>query len=592
MRIIVMQNKLGKLERVAALLLSFSLMVWFVTMPGIIVTTLAAEANELVILINSFEHGGDGTLTATAQGDTVTVTGTVTGARNSLVLDIDADVTVEWEADYRGSISSQLISVVGAGTFVVLGDGVVSTTQNTAICTAFGSSATVIVKDNAVVSGPKAIEADGRNSKVQVMGGRVSCSTTSSTMGFGAIVSAFEITVEISGGLVETPGLGASSYAVLTGGGSVSVTGGFVKSVNAAAIHAGGNNLTTISGGLVFSHGTTLEDVIFGINESAVSGEGMVVAWDKTAYDTKANAQNSTFSYSEGDNEDLTWFPAGGSTVGWETVGDVAGFSYENGGNTGHIAIPVRIGALTFDISVDAPAMSVLPTLTKGYNINVMTDYLQYALPVTVTNTGNMPTGNLTITATGDDFAFDFPDSVGSIQVGGDGEVAVIPKNKLEPGTYEVTITIVGTNIDEPQSFSVEFTVNAPPENSRAVTVEMWDDYGDGWNGSELRVVVNSGKTYHLAADPSGGKGPFYFDFYAMAEDNVKLYWQTTSESWDYEVAYAVYYKDTPPAVSFEWENDGNVLSYREYGHQNDARQWDEDLLDEFTVEGLIPDVT
>jgi len=57
---------------------------------------------QLKTTIETFAHGGTGTLTATVSGNTVTVTGNVTGVKNSLYLDFDAGVTVLWQASYEG----------------------------------------------------------------------------------------------------------------------------------------------------------------------------------------------------------------------------------------------------------------------------------------------------------------------------------------------------------------------------------------------------------------------------------------------------------------------------------------------------------
>ena len=58
----------------------------------------ADDAATLAAQINGFAHGGTGTLTASATGNEVAVTGTVTGATATLLLDIDPNVTVKWGA--------------------------------------------------------------------------------------------------------------------------------------------------------------------------------------------------------------------------------------------------------------------------------------------------------------------------------------------------------------------------------------------------------------------------------------------------------------------------------------------------------------
>ena len=90
----------------------------------------AANAESLKATIEGFAHGGSGEpLTATVSGNTVTVTGSVTGATNKLTLNIDAGTTVRWQADYHGTTSvtaSNLIYLEGPGTFDVAAGGVIA----------------------------------------------------------------------------------------------------------------------------------------------------------------------------------------------------------------------------------------------------------------------------------------------------------------------------------------------------------------------------------------------------------------------------------------------------------------------------------
>jgi endonuclease YncB( thermonuclease family) len=69
-------------RKLASTLLALAMaLTLFAAMP---LTAAAASADELAETINNFDHGGSGTLTATASGDTVTVTGAVTGVKYSL----------------------------------------------------------------------------------------------------------------------------------------------------------------------------------------------------------------------------------------------------------------------------------------------------------------------------------------------------------------------------------------------------------------------------------------------------------------------------------------------------------------------------
>ena len=90
----------------------------------------AATATELAATISNFKGGGTGSLKATATGNTVTVTGTLTGVtvQPQLILDIDADITVLWQAAISGNIYC-LIYLEGDGTFNVVTGGSISSTR-------------------------------------------------------------------------------------------------------------------------------------------------------------------------------------------------------------------------------------------------------------------------------------------------------------------------------------------------------------------------------------------------------------------------------------------------------------------------------
>ena len=57
-------------------------------------TSFAETANQLKTTIETFAHGGTSALSALLTGNTVTVTGNITGATNILSLNIDPNVTV------------------------------------------------------------------------------------------------------------------------------------------------------------------------------------------------------------------------------------------------------------------------------------------------------------------------------------------------------------------------------------------------------------------------------------------------------------------------------------------------------------------
>jgi len=165
---------------------------------GMSVSAAYAEtASQLKTIIESFNHGGTGTLSTSVSGNTVTVTGTVTGVKYCMYLVINAGVTVLWKAAYSGTDDNMLRIYNGA--FEVAAGG-------------------AIVKNGewwAAIVGLTNISPP----TIKVSGGTVRCT------GSAAIAS---YTVEISGGTVETKGTDCAidGDTVTISGGTVSATAG------------------------------------------------------------------------------------------------------------------------------------------------------------------------------------------------------------------------------------------------------------------------------------------------------------------------------------------------------------------------------
>jgi hypothetical protein len=82
-------------------------------------------------------------------------------------------------------------------------------------------------------------------------------------------------------------------------------------------------------------------------------------------------------------------------------------------------------------------------------------------LNVTVNNTGNQPTGSLTVALSGPnaaDFDAGAPD-IGNLGIDGSAMFTVRPLDGLSAGTYTATVTVSGANITS-RSFNLSFTVN------------------------------------------------------------------------------------------------------------------------------------
>ena len=130
-------------------------------------------------------------------------------------------------------------------------------------------------------------------------------------------------------------------------------------------------------------------------------------------------------------------------------------------------------------INLDAPATHTFPALTENYTADDRT-----ALDVIVTNMGNQPTGELSVTVsvtgTTSPNAFTVTGSpIASIAVGGTpATFTVTPNTGLAVGTHTATVTVSGGN-DISATFNVSFTVNEqPPATGEGdFTIRLQDFY-------------------------------------------------------------------------------------------------------------------
>jgi len=303
----------------------------------------AADADYLVDYINSFDHGGTGTLTAELTGRTaftVTVTGNVTGVRNTLHLDIDREVTVIWKAEYSADapdprikeFTSQitsnrnplenLIIVTGDGKFeVAAGGSVINRGKGNAIKTDDGrmsivvSGGTVEVTDGVALeicnSGPTNItisggvvsaangyairayneEAHDENNTINVNvkgNGVVRAGTTTSSTGFGIYCFNSVVTVSENG---EVSAIGASMDTMTIW--------------NVVYETSGKNATTTVSGGKVNNTGDGYP--IYGgdvtVSGGAVTANVVVdnAAYGAAIYGNKVNISGGTVNAIGGD---------------------------------------------------------------------------------------------------------------------------------------------------------------------------------------------------------------------------------------------------------------------------------------------------
>ena len=345
----------------------------------------ADNASTLKTKIGAFAHGGAGTLSASVSGNTVTVTGDVTGAMNTLSLNIDASVTVLWKAAYVGSYNyGNVIEVEGSGTFEVAGGSIMQiASDGSAISAGTNGSTGTTIK---VSSGTVMCSADGWEDNA-----------IKNYANNGKII--------VSGGTVQATGdnnfaINGSNYVAIT------ISGGMILAKSTAVYNF--NGWVTISGGVIFAYGTDVDNVLYntvGGVSFTPTGNSITVAWNKAA---------GTTTYTAGTSTNIYKFPATATAV-WAMQGSESGISVTNGTNTGFIPIAdVTIGTTGID-DIAAEKIKMYP--------NPACNILNFSIET----------------------PFEITDLQGRTVQKSDSAVKSVNISSLPAGTYFVTVT-VGTD--------------------------------------------------------------------------------------------------------------------------------------------------
>ena len=131
---------------------------------------------------------------------------------------------------------------------------------------------------------------------------------------------------------------------------------------------------------------------------------------------------------------------------------------------------------------------------------------------VTVTSTGNQPTGQLDVALSGTNaasFSLAGTDLTGGGQAGTIASLAnnsdtavftVVPNNGLAPATYNATVTVSGSDLPVPQSFTVSFIVEAPvydisltPNNIVMPALLIGNSVSEAVNREQAVTITNTG---------------------------------------------------------------------------------------------------
>jgi uncharacterized membrane protein len=119
------------------------------------------------------------------------------------------------------------------------------------------------------------------------------------------------------------------------------------------------------------------------------------------------------------------------------------------------------LGSFSVSFTVNEPGYGISLNVPKTFQFPGVGDIgygTQAGLTVTVTNTGNQPTGDLDVSVS-NGTAFEIePGRLDSIDVGGTGSFKVTPRPGLDIGTYRARVTVISKASGSP-SFDVSFTV-------------------------------------------------------------------------------------------------------------------------------------
>ena len=239
------------------------------------ITATAATAAQLADTIGNFDPGNGGAatgqLTARTSGNTVNVTGSVTGVTRQLELNIDAGVKVVWEAAYSGSIDLSMVRILGAGTLEVATGGSIRNAGMADAIASLGAN-TVIVSGGTVSATAEkgyGICINEANAVITVNGGAVSSAGDKGA----AIYSRGEATkLTVNGGTVKATGIDSLGIYITEANAEVTVGGSANVEAEVNAIHiSGANCIVKVNGGAVSSLAADTGSGIYFSNTSSNS---------------------------------------------------------------------------------------------------------------------------------------------------------------------------------------------------------------------------------------------------------------------------------------------------------------------------------
>ena len=148
---------------------------------------------------------------------------------------------------------------------------------------------------------------------------------------------------------------------------------------------------------------------------------------------------------------------------------------------------PLTVTVIPYSIILDITEIYTFPSLQFGYD-----EHEPEPLTVTVLNTGDRPTGDLTVTLDPEGSFTLNTTTISSIKDGDTDEFTVTPKAGLPARTHTATVTVSGDNIVS-RSFDVSFKVDPLP-----VQAEITIDAPVTGQSPNSTIITNSGHGYSL----------------------------------------------------------------------------------------------
>ena len=232
-------------------------------MPGGIISpreARAATAAQLATTINDFTPGGTGSLSASSDGNTVTVTGTVSGANTDLTLYIDDGVTVVWQAKYTDATRPiGVYSDLGGGTMKINGGGVIGSAAGGVMALSISSKATVIVETGGKVSSSSNSAAISLSDSASLIVDGGAVEGVSGAISTGGTPSSENI-VHIISGTVKNNSSSEYAYTIeVLQNTALMIIGGTISNEDTGnatnVVSAGGTSVVFVSGGSIVTNG-------------------------------------------------------------------------------------------------------------------------------------------------------------------------------------------------------------------------------------------------------------------------------------------------------------------------------------------------